>query len=115
MHSDVVEHEDEGNKEGGRAENTAEEFGGIDTIEDSGLTNTLRLDTGDGEIFFFLSEPAGRFRSIGQSEESNDANADSDDAFDEENHAPCTESSNAMKCKNPRCEKTTKRAWVEVS
>lgn len=57
LDGDVVKEEYERGQKGNRVQNTAEDFGSIELIQNVRGSNTLRLDTGNSKIFLLLSQP----------------------------------------------------------
>lgn len=88
LNGDVVEQEDEGNLDCHGGGHATDQLGLVNAVNDLGLTDTLRLDTGNAELLLLLREPAGGLRAVSEGSEGEDAEADSDDALDDEDHAP---------------------------
>lgn len=88
LDSNVVQEEDEGSGENGRVEDTAKGLLLVQLVEHTVLADTLRLDTGNGQVLLCLGQPAGRLWSVGQGEEGDDGDDAGDDAFNREDHPP---------------------------
>lgn len=69
LDGDVVEEENNGDLEGDGVGHAAGQLGAVHAVEDLSGANTLRLDTSDTQFFFFLGEPAGCFRAVGEGKE----------------------------------------------
>lgn len=107
LDSDVVEQEDKGRGQGDGAEDAAEDLGLVNLVEDLCLSDTLRLDTGNGEVFFLLSKPAGCLRPVREGEERNEGEADGDDSLDAKDHSPGVQTAKTGKFQDRRREKST--------
>lgn len=69
LDGNVVEQEDKRGGQSDWAEEAEPQFLIVDTVEHGGLSNTLRLDTGNSEIAFRLRKPSGASRAVGEREE----------------------------------------------
>lgn len=108
LDGDVVEEEDEGGGQGDRAEDATENFDGVDLVEHLGGPDTLRLDSGNGEILLFLAEPPGRLGTVGHGEKGNDGQATGDDAFDGKDHAPLMQTTEMVEGEDGGSQKAAK-------
>lgn len=108
LDGDIVEEEDEGDLESDRVGNTAQELGSVDAVNDFGLGKTLRLDSGDAKLLLLLGEPAGGLGSVGEGEEGDEAQGNSDDALDGEDHSPLVEAAKVVESENGAGQETTK-------
>lgn len=107
---DVVEKKDKGRGQGDGAEDAAEDLGLVNLVEDLCLSDTLRLDAGNGEVLFLLSKPAGCLGPVRESEERNEGEADGDDSLDAKDHSPGVQTAKAGKFQDRRREKSTESA-----
>lgn len=88
LHRDIVEEEDKGRSEGDGAEDAAEHLCRVELVEDFGGRETLRLYARNGQVLFGFRQPARCRGPVGQGEEGDERDADSDDALNGEEHAP---------------------------
>lgn len=70
LDGNVVEQEDKRGGQSNGAEKAEPQLLLVDTVEHGSLSDTLRLDAGNGEIAFRLRKPSGASRAVGEREES---------------------------------------------
>lgn len=77
LNRNVVEQEDSGSAKSNRGEDAFEDLLAVELVEDFGGSDSLGLDTGNRQVFFFLRKPFGGCWSVGHSDEANERQADS--------------------------------------
>lgn len=108
LNSNVVEQEDCSSAESHGGEDALENLLAVELVQNFGSSDSLRLDTRDCQVLFFLGKPFCGCRSVRHSDESNESQADGDDTLDGEDHSPSLEASKAVQLQDSRRQQPTK-------